>query len=205
MSAVQHCMEPAPAPRSERAAGIRVVLGAVGLMWALEIVDLLSGHALDAYGIIPRDEAGLGGILTAPLLHFGFGHLAGNTVPLAVLGLVIALGGLMRVAVVSVVVAVVSGAGIWLFAPGGSLTLGASGLVFGFAAYLIARGAFARSLPQLALGAVVVAVFGTGLLAGLVPQPGVSWQGHLFGALGGVLAARLVHARRAPRANPGMG
>ncbi len=112
------------------------------------------------------------------------------------MGLVIALGGLLRVVAVTAVAGLVSGLGIWLVGPDRSLTIGASGLVFGYAAYLIVRGAIGRSLLQLALGLVVVAVLGTSLLAGLVPTPGVSWQGHLFGAVGGVLAARLLHRRR---------
>jgi len=91
----------------------------------------------------------------------------------------------------------VSGAGVWLLAPAPSVTAGASGIVFGYAAYLIARGVVERSLPFLAIGAVVVAVWGTGLLAGVVPQAGVSWLGHLFGAAGGVLAARLLRRNRA--------
>ena len=103
---------------------------------------------------------------------------------------------LWRSVAATVISALVSGLGVWLIAPELSVTAGASGLVFGFAAYLVARGVVARDLLNLAVGAVVIAVFGTGLLAGLLPQTGISWQGHLFGAVGGVLAARLLHAPR---------
>jgi len=178
--------------------GVRLVLAMTGVMWAAEVLDVVLRGSLDGFGITPRDLEGLAGVAFAPFLHIGFGHLIGNTVPFVVMGLVIALGGLVRVLTVTAVVGVVSGLGIWLVGPGSSLTVGASGLVFGYAAYLVVRGVVARSPLQLVLGAVVVAVFGTGLLAGLVPQPGVSWQGHLFGAVGGVLAARLLHRRRRP-------
>lgn len=189
-------MTTADAPPNDRADGLRLVAVMIAVMWVLEIVDLLTGHPLDRLGIEPRDADGLVGVLVAPFLHFGFGHLVANTVPFAVLGGVIALGGALRVLAVTAITALVSGIGVWLIAPELSVTAGASGLVFGFAAYLVARGVVARDLLHLAVGAVVLAVFGTGLLAGLLPQTGISWQGHLFGALGGVLAARVLHARR---------
>jgi membrane associated rhomboid family serine protease len=100
-----------------------------------------------------------------------------------------------------VIVALVGGIGTWLVAPANTVHIGASGIVFGFAAYLVARGVYSRSMMQIALGVVVLAVWGTTLLRGLVPEDGISWQGHLFGAIGGVLAARLLH-RRAERAGP---
>ncbi len=181
-----------------RADGVRLILVMAGLMWVLEVVDALTGHPLDALGIQPRDADGLLGVLAAPFLHFGFSHLLANTVPFVVLGLVIALGGALRVLAVTAITALVSGLGVWLVAPEFSTTAGASGVVFGYAAYLVARGVVARSLLHLAVGVVVLAVWGTGLLAGLLPQAGISWQGHLFGAVGGVLAARLLHARRQP-------
>ncbi len=95
--------------------------------------------------------------------------------------------------------ALVGGLGTWLIAPANTVHIGASGIVFGYAAYLVARGIFSRSAGQIVLGVVVLVVWGTTLLQGLVPEDGISWQGHLFGAVGGVLAARLLH-RRAVRA-----
>ena len=129
---------------------------------------------------------GLDGVLWAPFLHDGFEHLIGNTVPFLLLGVAIALGGIARVAAVVAIVALVGGLGTWLVAPENTTHIGASGLVFGFAAYLVARGAFSRSLAQIAMGLVVVVIWGTTLLRGLVPETGISWQGHLFGAIGGV-------------------
>jgi membrane associated rhomboid family serine protease len=181
--------------RDERTSGLALVVTMVVLMWLLESVDLLVGD-LDGLGIEPREAEGLTGIPLAPFLHGGFGHLIGNTVPFLVLGAVIALSGLARVAAVTAIVAVVGGLGTWLVGPAGTVHIGASGLVFGFAAYLLVRGLFSRRPLHLAVGVAVLLVYGTTLLFGLVPTPGVSWQGHLFGAAGGVLAARVLDARR---------
>ena len=146
-------------------------------------------------GIEPRELDGLDGIVWAPFLHGGFDHLIGNTIPFLLLGFAVALGGIARVIIVTGVVAVVGGLGTWLVAPANTVHIGASGIVFGYAAYLVARGVFSRSVGQIVLGVVVLAVWGTTLLRGLVPETGISWQGHLFGAIGGVVAARLLHKR----------
>ena len=178
--------------------GLTLVAASVGVMWAVEVVDLVAGD-LDAYGIRPRDADGLVGIFAAPFLHGGFVHLVGNTLPFLMLGGLIALGGLLRVAAVSAIIVVTSGLGVWLTADAGSLHIGASGLVFGYAAYLIARGAFTRDLFHLTIAVVVMFVYGTTLLFGLLPALGISWQGHLFGAIGGVLAARWLDRRGSRR------
>ncbi|MEJ7714957.1 MAG: rhomboid family intramembrane serine protease [Thermoleophilaceae bacterium] len=106
------------------------------------------------------------------------------------MGLAIALAGAARVISVTVVVGLVAGLGTWLTAPAGSETIGASGIVFGYATYLITRFFFSRRVLDLAFGLVVLFVWGATLLASLAPTPGVSWQAHLFGAIGGVVAAR---------------
>jgi membrane associated rhomboid family serine protease len=186
-----------PTARDDRRRALLLVAGTAAVMWLLEIIDAVSGANLDRYGIEPRDADGLVGIATAPFLHGGVGHLLGNTVPFLVLGAVIALSGLVRVLAVAAITMLVGGLGTWLVAPAGTEHIGASGVVFGFAAYLIARGAFSRRLLHLAAGVAVVAVYGGTLLLGLVPTPGVSWQGHLFGGLGGLLAARILHGGRA--------
>jgi membrane associated rhomboid family serine protease len=109
-----------------------------------------------------------------------------------------------RLLTVSAITALASGVGAWLLSPSFSVTIGASGVVFGYAAYLIARGVMVRSVPSMVAGMVVLVLFGGGLLISLIPQAGVSWQGHLFGALGGVLAARLLDRppARATRPRP---
>jgi len=191
-------VEVTPRAPDERLRGVALVAGLAAVMWVVEVVDLVAGD-LDSAGIRPRDGAGLIGIALAPFLHGGFGHLLGNTIPFLALGAAIALSGLARVAAVTVIVAVVGGLGTWLTAPAATVHIGASGLVFGYATYLVARGAYTRRMLHLATGLLVLGVYGTTLLFGLVPTPGVSWHGHAFGAIGGVLAAGLLHraSRRA--------
>lgn len=162
------------------------------LMWLLEIADQTANLRLDEYGIEPRDTDGLVGVVAAPFLHAGFGHLAANTVPFLLMGFAIALGGALRVLAVTAIVALVSGLGTWLIAPENTLHIGASGVVFGYATYLLARGLLNRNMLEIAIGVVVAVVWGSALLAGLEPQQGISWQGHLFGAIGGVVAARVL-------------
>jgi membrane associated rhomboid family serine protease len=180
----------------DRTNALLLVVAMVGLMWILEIVDIAADHRLDNYGIHPRDVDGLAEILSAPFLHAGFGHLISNTVPFLAMGAAIALGGLLRVGLVTLIVAVVSGFGTWLIAASNSVHLGASGVVFGYATYLVSRGIFSRRLSELAIGVVVVAIWGIGLLQGLLPQERISWQAHLFGAIGGVVAASALAGRR---------
>lgn len=182
----------------DRTAALKLVVAMIAVMWVTEVVDLAVGHRLDGYGIHPRDVGGLPEIVAAPFLHAGFGHLIANTVPFALMGAAIALGGLARVALVTLVVGVVSGLGVWLVAPSDEVHLGASGLVFGYAAYLVARGVLSRRVIELAVGVAVVAVWGIGLLQGLLPQERISWQAHLFGAIGGVIAAYSLAGRREP-------
>lgn len=179
-------------PAKERMDAFGPLLGLVAIMWIAEMVDVVLGGRLDGLGIEPRDTDGLIGIALAPFLHAGFGHLIANTIPLLMMGFAIALSGLARVVAVTAIVALVSGLGTWLIAAAGTVHIGASGLVFGYATYLISRGIFSRNLVHLVLGGVIVLAFGTVLLGGLIPEDGVSWQAHLFGAIGGVLAARLL-------------
>jgi len=176
--------------------GARVIFVMAAAMWVIEVVDSLDGHRLDRDGIVPRSVSHLYGILFAPLLHASFGHLIANTIPFVLLGLTIALASAARVVAVTAIVALASGVGTWLTAPAGSVTLGASGVVFGYATYLVSRGMFNRRIGELLIGIVVAVLFGGALLSGLLPRSGISWQAHLFGALGGVLAAEMLAAPR---------
>jgi membrane associated rhomboid family serine protease len=169
--------------------GIKLLVAIVGLMWLSEIVDTALHGRLDRYGIIAREPDGLFGIITAPFLHLGFGHLISNTLPLVTLGAIIAVSGALRLFSVTAIVTTIGGLGTWLISPPHTITIGASGLVFGYAAFLIARGIFNRRLGQVAIGVVVVVVWGSALLGGLLPQDGISWQGHLFGGIAGIFAA----------------
>src|SRR3954452_5746594 len=186
--------------RQDRVRGLALVGAMVVLMWAGGPPDP-AGARLDANGIHPRDVDTLPDIAFAPFLHAGWGHLLGNTVPFLILGATIALGGLARTVAVVVIVALIGGFGTWLIGPAGTNHIGASGLVFVFAAYLLARGVFSRRPLHLAVGVAVLALYGTTLAFSLVPHPGISWQSHLFGAIGGIVAARLLD-RRARRPAP---
>lgn len=178
-----------------------VIVGGFGLVLVVvQLVNALLGYDLVAYGIEPRSSSGLVGILTAPLIHASWQHLFANLVPLLVLGFLIMVGGLKQFVAVTAVVWLVSGLGVWLISPGNTDTVGASGLVFGWLAFLVARGIFTRTWQHILIGLVLLAVWGgiffTGIVQLAVADIGgvvtVSWQGHLFGAIGGVLAAALV-------------
>jgi membrane associated rhomboid family serine protease len=185
-----------PAARDRRYDGFLVVAAMAALMWVLEIVDSIAGGDLEGWGIRPHDPDRLIGIVTAPFLHAGFGHLMSNTVPFLALGFAIALNGAARVLAVTGIVMLVGGLGTWLIASGNSVHIGASGVIFGYAAYLVSRGAFNRSALELAMGAVVAGIWGSALLSGLIPQDGISWQGHLCGGIGGIVAAAALRRDR---------
>jgi membrane associated rhomboid family serine protease len=169
--------------------GLRALGALVAIMWAVELVNVLDGYRLDRDGIVPRTVSHLDGVLFAPFLHVSFSHLLGNTVPFVILGFAIALAGVRQLLLVSLIAALVSGLGTWLTAPGGTVTVGASGVVFGYATYLISRGLFDRRILEIALGILVALLFGGALVSDLLPHSGISWEAHLFGGIGGVIAA----------------
>jgi membrane associated rhomboid family serine protease len=176
--------------------GFELLLALVAVMWVVEVINSLDSNRLDTGGgIYARNVDRLWAIFTAPFLHASFGHLIANTVPFVFLGLIIALRGAARLAVISLIVIVVGGLGTWLLSPSGGPTVGASGLVFGYATYLLTRGFFDRRVLEILTGALVAITWGWVLLLSLVPQPDVSWEGHVAGAVGGVVAAWLL-ARR---------
>lgn len=179
---------------SEEARPYLVVVAMAAAMWLVELIDLLPGVDLDRWGIQPRTLSGLVGIVAAPFLHADLGHLIENTITFVVLGCIIAASGTQRFVQVTVITALVAGLGTWLVAPADTTHVGASGLVFGYLAYLLVRGVFERRLTFLAVSLLVLFFYG-GVLWGLLPRPGISWQGHLFGALGGVVAAWVIHGR----------
>ncbi len=171
---------------------ILILATLVGLMWGLEILDtFVFRNGLDTFGILTRNPIGLRGILFAPFLHGGFGHLSANTVPFVVLGWLIMAQGISDFVVVSAICMVVGGLGTWLFGARG-LHIGASGVIFGYVGFLLARYYFDRRLSSGIIALVVGCSYGS-ILWGILPStPGISWEGHLFGFLGGVVAARLI-------------
>lgn len=167
-------------------------------LWFLEILDQLSGNQLDQLGIHAREVDGMPEIFSAPFLHAGWDHLISNSLPFLVLGFLVLLSGLARWLISSLIIIVVSGMTAWFLTPANTIILGASGLIFGWLTYLLARGIWSRRPAQVAVAVVVLLVYG-GLIWGVLPSAaGISWQAHLGGAVGGVLAAWLLH-RRASR------
>lgn len=174
----------------------------VAVLYVIELVDQVLNNRLDQEGVQPQETDGLLGILFAPLLHAGWGHLIGNTLPLLVLGFLVLLSGVGTWVRVTAIVWVVGGVGTWLVAPPGTVHLGASVLIFGWLVYLLLRGFVSGRAGQILLGLVILLLYG-GVLWGVLPgQPGISWQGHLFGALGGAIAAFTVAERRQPSGVP---
>ncbi len=180
---------------TEIRAQARVLGGFVGLLWVIHIVNaVLFRGSLVGLGIHPRTLWGLVGILFAPFLHGSVAHISANTVPLVVLGALVMARRKRDLAVVSAFSALVGGLGIWLVGGAATVHIGASILVFGYLGYLLLRGVFERRLWPI-LGSVFVFFLYGGALWGVLPgQAGVSWQGHLFGLLGGILAARFLRS-----------
>ncbi len=163
------------------------------LLYVIETVDTVTGDALErAGGIVPRQSYGLDGVLFAPVLHGTWAHLLGNTLPFLILGFLAMAGGIRQFVLVTATIWILGGAGVWLVGGPDTYHVGASGVIFGWLTFLLTRGFFARSARQILLAMVLFAGWG-GVLFGVLPgQPGISWQGHLFGALAGVLAAWMV-------------
>lgn len=183
-------------------AAAKLMVGWVALLWALEAVDVATGHALDSYGIVSREPSELVDIVPSAFIHFGFGHVAANSLPLLVFGFLAALGGIRRFLAVSLLIVVVDGLGVWLISPSNTNTAGASGLIFGLFGYLVVRGFVDRKLLDVGVGLLIGAIWGSSILLGISPaNTEVSWQGHLFGLIAGVAAA-FVFRRRAGRPSP---
>ncbi|MCD0445164.1 rhomboid family intramembrane serine protease [Glycomyces sp. A-F 0318] len=162
----------------------------IALMWALLIADWVLPAHLTMWGITPRTLDGLiPGVLAAPFLHFGAGHLVSNMVPLAVMGTIAALRDWRGMWTALAFATAVSGLGVWLISPAHSITAGASGVVFGLFGYLLARGVFMRKVGDFLIAVLVIAAYGSIIWGVLPTQPHISWQAHLFGFLGGILAA----------------
>ncbi|MFT3970013.1 MAG: rhomboid family intramembrane serine protease [Micropruina sp.] len=183
------------APVAPRRAALVIGVG-VALLWLIELVDQLTRGALDVLGIHSWQVWSLPSIFLAPWLHVDWAHLSANTVPFAVLGFLVVIGGAVRAALATLWSVVVSGLSAWLLSAPNTLTIGASGLIFGWLTYLLTRGIFGRDGKQILLAVVIFLVYG-GILWGVFPtQVGVSWQAHLGGAVGGLLAAWSMHRRR---------
>lgn len=170
---------------------VTILLGLTAILWLVEIVDhfILQSYSLNRYGIVPRNLIGLRGILFAPFLHGNFPHLIANTIPFLSLGWLVMLQRTSDFWRVTAITILVGGLGVWLIGQPNSIHIGASILIFGYLGFLLFRGYFQRNAPSIALS-IIVAVFYGSLIFGVLPtRAGISWEGHLFGFIGGVIAA----------------
>lgn len=161
------------------------ILVIIGTIWVVFILDLVL--PLEQLGLVPRSLTGLTGIVTMPFLHGNFGHLLANTVPLAI------LLGLMVISrpkpwSTMIILTLISGVALWLFGRS-ALHIGASGLIYALMGFLIAAGILERRLTSVAVALFVGITYGASILGGILPAPGVSWEGHLFGLLAGAALA----------------
>ncbi|MEB3225199.1 MAG: rhomboid family intramembrane serine protease [Synechococcus sp.] len=172
--------------------------------WGLEISDQLIFQnlwrgGLDVFGIVPRQLLGLRGILFAPFLHGGFEHLMANSVPFALLGWLVMLNRTREFFTVTLITMLVGGAGVWLIGAPNSVHIGASILIFGYLGFLLFRGYFRRDIPSIAISLLVMFFYGGVLWSVLPTAPGVSWEGHLFGLIGGAITAKYLNPPAAQR------
>jgi membrane associated rhomboid family serine protease len=190
---------------AEARKALLVMLGVIALVWVLQIANWADSYGLDQhFGILPRDLFRLPDILVAPFLHFSWTHIEANSGPLFVFGFLAAFRGLNRFLGLTAVVVVTSGLGVWLFQGSGELTVGASGVIYGYFGYVVVKGLFDRRLLDVAVGVVMALSFAYILVAVVPGTPGVSWVGHLSGLVGGVFSGWLFRSRRSapPAAGP---
>lgn len=171
----------------------KFLLTILAFLWILEGIDtILLGGILDNFGIHPRQIVGLPAIFLAPFLHGGFFHLASNSLPFLIFGMLCITDGMDEFITVVLSAMLISGIGTWLMAPSDTVHIGASGVIFGMFGYLLMKGFFTRKFFPILISLIVAIAYG-GLIRGVLPtQPGISWQSHLFGFVGGVLCARLM-------------
>jgi membrane associated rhomboid family serine protease len=168
----------------------------LGACWAVEIVNYADDGSLsNRYGIQAHDGDAIWHIFTAPFLHANIDHIMANSVPLAIFGFLAALRGVARFIAVSLIILVASGLGVWFLSAPGTVTVGASGLIFGYFGYLIARGFVEHRVFDIVVALVIAVLYGTMIFGALPGQPGISWQAHLFGLIGGILAAWIARQR----------
>ncbi|MET8835532.1 rhomboid family intramembrane serine protease [Micromonospora sp. NPDC004540] len=170
----------------------------VPVLFLVEAVDVGLRADLDVTaGIIPHRIQGLDGIFFSPFLHAGWNHLYSNSIPLILLGTFVLAAGTRRFLWSTLVIILVSGLGVWFTGSPNSVVVGASGVIFGYLGILLTRGIVERSWWNFAVVLLVGLLYGWQLLGILPTDERISWQGHLFGLLGGVVAAILFRRRRA--------
>ena len=171
----------------------KILAASVATFWIIFILnEVIFGGRLNALGILPHRFIGLRGILFAPFLHGNFYHIAANTVPFVILGWMVMLRNTKDFYFVSFMSALVGGLGTWLIGRPNSVHIGASGVIFGYFGYLLFRGYFEKSFVAIAISIAIAIGYG-GMIWGVLPTRSyISWEGHLFGFIGGILAAKLL-------------
>jgi membrane associated rhomboid family serine protease len=177
-----------------------VMAGVIALIWAVQVINWIDDYGLSRhFGIVAHQPSRLPDIFAAPFLHWSFTHLEANSAPLFFLGFLAAYRGVRRFVAVTVLIVVLSGLGSWLFSPTRTVGAGASGVVFGYFSYVVLRGLVERHVLDVIVG-LVVAVSYWSILQGVLPaDPHISWQAHLFGLIGGILAALMLRRPRPVR------
>lgn len=183
-------------PRDELRFRAGALLSLVAIMWIVWVLSLIAPGAVVSFGIVPRTFGTLSGIITAPFVHLALQHLLANTIPLVILGALLLLKGAGELVYVVVTTALIAGAGTWLFGSPGTIHFGASGIVFGFIGFLLFRAAFDRKISSILITIVVAVMYGSSLGWAIFPEEGISWSGHFFGFVGGIVAARVRHPAR---------
>ena len=167
------------------------------------VVNVALGGALLVLGVIPRTTVGLRGILFAPFLHASLDHIVANSIPFVVLGWMVMLRDERHFIPVTLAGMLGSALMAWLLGAPGSVHIGASGVIFGYLGFLMLSGWYARSFGSILLSVIVTLLWG-GLVLGMMPgTAGISWQAHVGGFIGGVLAARAFRMRGGRKAIEG--
>ncbi len=176
-------------------AGASWIIGFVAIIWAVELLNMAMGHSLNTWGIRPRELSGLPGILFSPFLHGSLNHVLLNTVAILILGTMVAVRGVKPLLEATIFIILLGGAGVWIFGRSATQHVGASGLVFGYFGYLLSRGWYGRDFISIILAVLALVLYG-GMLWGIVPfSEHISWEGHLFGLIAGVLVGA-IHSRK---------
>ena len=177
--------------RRELRRAARILGGTLAVLWIVLVVDMMLGGALREFGIVPRTVTGLRGIAFAPFLHGGFWHLLANSIGLLAWGTLVLFREESHFWTVTAIGALVGGFATWALGRS-AVHIGASGVLFAYFGYLLLAGFFERRIGSILLSTLVAVVWG-GMVLGVLPgQPGISWEGHLFGFASGALAARLL-------------
>jgi len=175
-----------------------LVFGLLLVLWIVQLIQYFGIYDFSAYGNWPRHIEGLKGIIFSPFIHGSFDHLISNTLPMLVL-LTVLLNAYPGIAIpVLVFVHLTSGILVWLFAPPDTVHIGISGIIYGIASFLIASGIFRKDRLSITIAILVGLIYGS-MIWGFIPQPGISWQSHLYGALSGLMIAYILRKNNLPQ------